>query len=205
MPFVVALPIILMELLNLDFLILEFFSNTIKNDFFDFLMPVLTYLGSGGALWIVMTVILLLFKSTRKIGFCMALSLILSLILCNLTLKPIVARPRPFDINKDAILIINKPTDFSFPSGHSSSSFAAASAFLMGNIVKNGNKKIIANKKYVVLIFIIAFLIAISRLYLYVHFPSDVLFGIILGIFCGYTASKIVDKIYNRKTKSEEN
>lgn len=204
MPFVVALPIFAMEFINLDYLILDFFSSTLKNDFFDFLMPIITHLGSGGILWIVLTIIMLLFKQTRKIGFCMALSLVFSLILCNLTIKPIVARQRPFEINKDAVLIIKKPTDFSFPSGHSSASFAAATAFLMGNIVKIGDKKHIANKKYVVIVFVIAFLIAISRLYLYVHFPSDVFFGIILGIICGYTASKIINKIYNKKTKSEE-
>lgn len=205
MPFVIALPFFTMGFMKIEFAILDFFNTYIKNDFLDILVPFITSLGNGGFIWIVITIILLVMKKTRKIGFYMALSLIFSLIVCNLTLKPIFARTRPFEINKDITLLIKKPTDFSFPSGHTASSFAAATAFLMGNIKKNGEKKYLANKKYVFLIFFVAIVIAISRLYLYVHFPSDVFIALVLGTFLGYLASKVCDKIYKIKINRKEN
>lgn len=131
----------------------------------------------------------------------MALSLILSFVVCNLTLKPVIARPRPFEIYKDMTLLIKAPTDFSFPSGHSASSFAAAFAFLMGNIKIKDDKKYLSNKKWVFALIFLATLIALSRLYLYVHFPSDVFVAILLGIAFGYISAKIVDFIYAKNRK----
>lgn len=112
----------------------------------------------------------------------MLLALLINFIICNLSLKPLVARIRPYEYVSDIKLLVNKLSDFSFPSGHSSSSFAAAFALCLNN------------KKWGKVCLIIAGLIAFSRLYLFVHFPSDVLAGIILGIFSGFMAYKILNK-----------
>jgi len=198
---ILIVPIVALNFLEFEYKILDFFKNYIKNDVLDIIVPFITSLGNGGFIWILLTVILLLIKKTRKTGFYMALSLILSFVVCNLTLKPIIARPRPFEIYKDMTLLIKAPTDFSFPSGHSASSFAAAFAFLMGNIKIKDDKKYLSNKKWVFALLFLATLIALSRLYLYVHFPSDVFVAILLGIAFGYISAKIVDFIYAKNRK----
>jgi undecaprenyl-diphosphatase len=98
-------------------------------------------------------------------------SLLLCFLLGNLLLKPLVGRIRPCDIHSSIPLLIARPTDYSFPSGHTMSSFAAA------NIIFH------ANVELGIAAYILALLIAFSRLYLYVHYPSDVLAGMILGLF----------------------
>lgn len=198
---ILLVPIAALNFLEFEYKILDFFKDYIKNDFLDVIVPFITSLGNGGFIWILLTVILLFIKKKRKTGLYMALSLILSLIVCNLTLKPLIARPRPFEIHKDMLLLIKAPTDFSFPSGHTSSSFAAAFAFLMGNIKTKDNKKYISNKKWVFALLILATLIALSRLYLYVHFPSDVFIAFLLGITFGYVSKKIIDFIYTKNRK----
>lgn len=198
---ILIVPIVALNFLEFEYKILDFFKNYIKNDVLDIIVPFITSLGNGGFIWILLTVILLLIKKTRKTGFYMALSLILSFVVCNLTLKPVIARPRPFEIYKDMPLLIKAPTDFSFPSGHSASSFAAAFAFLMGNIKIKDDKKYLSNKKWVFALIFLATLIALSRLYLYVHFPSDVFVAILLGIAFGYISAKIVDFIYAKNRK----
>ncbi len=142
----------------------------------------ITHLGDKGMLWILLGLCLCFFKKHRKAGLCMLFALLINFIICNITLKPLVARIRPYEYVSDIKLLVNKLSDFSFPSGHSSSSFAAALALWLNN------------KKWGRVSFIIAGLIAFSRLYLFVHFPSDVLAGIILGIFSGFVAYKILNK-----------
>ena len=103
----------------------------------------------------------------------MLFALFLSFIVVNLSLKPLVARVRPYEVNT-AIQILTAPfRDFSFPSGHSSFSFAGATAIFF------------YNKRLSIYAFILATAIAFSRLYLYVHYPSDVLAGILIGVLCG--------------------
>ena len=109
----------------------------------------------------------------------MAIALILDLILCNLVLKPLAARPRPCWIDEQVKLLVAAPKDYSFPPGHSAASFAAAvSIFVM-------------HKKEGAAALILACLIAFSRLYLFVHFPTDVLAGIAVGFICAFLAAKI--------------
>lgn len=155
--------------MNIDFLILDFIKDNFANPVFDFLMPKITVLGNGGLIWIIVTVVLLAIPKYRKGGMVLAIGLAAGLIIGNLTLKPLIARTRPFDLAEGIELLITAPTDFSFPSGHTLSSFIAA--FVLSMI----------DKRFGYVAIPLAILIAFSRLYLYVHFPSDVLGGIVLA------------------------
>lgn len=157
-------------MMNFDFLILDFIQQYIKNPFFDFLMPRITALGNGGLTWIVAAIVLLLIPKYRKGGMVLAIGLLSGLIIGNLTLKPLFARIRPFDLVEGIELLISAPTDFSFPSGHTLSSFIGATILTM------------VNKKFGYVAIPLAALIAFSRLYLYVHFPSDILGAIVLAL-----------------------
>ena len=156
--------------------------------FLDFLMPIITLFGDGGIFWIALAVILLLFKKTRKIGLTMGISLALGFIVGNLFLKNVVARIRPYDLNESFSLLIEKLHDFSFPSGHTLASFEASVSIFLHN------------KKFGIPAVILAVLIAFSRLYLYVHYPTDVLASIILGTGFAILSFFIVKKIYNKKS-----
>ena len=156
--------------------ILDFIQNTFSCAFMDVIMPAISFLGNAGWVWILAGVVMAVIPKTRKIGITVCIALLLSLIVCNLTLKPIVNRIRPYDIKEGIELLITKPHDASFPSGHSSASFAAAVAMVL------------YNKKIGIPAVVLASLIAFSRLYLYVHFPTDVLGGVILGSLCAVGA-----------------
>lgn len=146
----------------------------------DVFFGTVTHLGDGGILWILLTLLLLIFPRTRRCGAVMAVSLILNALVVNVVLKPLVERVRPYDVNPMVQLLIAKPWDYSFPSGHTASSFAAASALLFEK-----------NKawKWAMLL---AGILAYSRLYLYVHYPTDVLAGAVIGVAAGWAAAKIV-------------
>lgn len=156
--------------MNLEFLILNFIQENIKNPFFDFLMPKISALGNDGLIWIIATVILLAIPKYRRGGVALAVGLLASLVVGNILLKPLIARTRPFDLAEGVELLILAPKDFSFPSGHTMSSVVSASILAM------------INKKFGYYAIPLATLIAFSRLYLYVHFPTDVLGGIMLGL-----------------------
>lgn len=166
----------------MELAILDFIQSTFRCGFLDHLMPFITYLGDGGKIWIACTILLLLIPRTRKVGLTMALALVLDLVCCNLFLKPLVARTRPFDVNTAVQLLIERPSDYSFPSGHTASSFAAAAALYF------------SRKKLWIPAVILAGLIAFSRLYLYVHYPTDVLAGAVIGILMGWIASMLVHR-----------
>ena len=120
----------------------------------------------------------------------MAVALIADLIICNVIIKPIVARPRPYSINKTVQLLVTPLKDYSFPSGHTAASFASVSALYFA-----GKKKVAAGA------LILSIFIAFSRLYLYVHYPTDVLGGLIIGLLCGWIADVIIKKIAERIAK----
>ena len=167
---------------NLDFALLDLIQAYIACDFLDRAVPVITHLGDGGWIWIVTALVLLAFKKTRKYGVAMALALILDLLLCNLLLKPLIARPRPFAL-REVTLLIPTPGDHSFPSGHTAASFAAAGGLLF----MKARGKVPA--------LVLAALIGLSRLYLYVHYPTDVLGGVLLGLACGFVAVHLTKKL----------
>ena len=155
---------------SIDFAILDFIQNTIKCVFLDYLMTFFSSIGNAGIIWIITALIMMCFKKTRATGAMMACALLLGVLIGEVGIKNIVARERPFVVNTDIILNIAQPSGYSFPSGHTCSSFAAATTLFMNN------------KKIGIVAYIVASLIAFSRLYNYVHFPSDILCGMILGI-----------------------
>ncbi|WP_129599757.1 phosphatase PAP2 family protein [Anaerophilus nitritogenes] len=142
----------------------------IQNPIFDRIMPWITFLGDKGLVWMIFCISLLLSKKYRRVGFLAICALAISSILGEGIFKHLFRRPRPFLQVPDLQLLIPKPTSYSFPSGHTSSSFAVAGVLF--NKLKRFRKTII----------FIAFLIAFSRLYLFVHYPSDVLAGVLLGV-----------------------
>lgn len=155
-------------------------------------MKVITSLGDAGLIWILLALVLLLIPKTRKTGVVVALALILDLLLCNVLLKTLIARTRPYEIQTMVEILIRKPSDYSFPSGHTAASFAAASALFFA---KGRDKRLWAPA------LMLAVLIAFSRLYFYVHYPTDVLGGAAIGLLCGYLASKIAEITDGMKIK----
>ncbi len=146
-------------------------------------MVTITSLGNGGVVWIAIAVLLMINKKYRKIGFIVLGALTISAVLGEGIFKHLIQRIRPCADIPAINMLIAKPLSYSFPSGHSASSFAAAA--------------VLANyfKKYKFIFFGLAFLIAFSRLYLYVHYPTDVLAGIILGLICSKVSIYIFSKI----------
>lgn len=172
---------------HFDLPILDWIAANLWCPFLDAVMPVVTALGNGGIFWIVMAVVLMLIPRYRKAGFSMGAALLMGLILCNLILKPLVARIRPYDYQLEHFgvtiqLLIATPHDFSFPSGHTIASFEAATALLLHN------------RKLGIPAMVIAVLVAFSRLYLYVHYPTDVLASVILGVGLAFLGSWLVKK-----------
>ena len=171
-----------------DLPILEWIAENLQCGFLDFLMPIITVLGDAGIFWIAVSLVLLFLPKYRQIGLGMAVSLIMGLLLCNVIMKPLFARPRPYDyqlehFGKVIPLLVEAQHDFSFPSGHTIASFEAAAVLLIGN------------RKLGIPAMVLASLIAFSRLYLYVHYPTDVLASVVLGIGIAFTAAWLAKRI----------
>ena len=181
--------------ISFDLPILDWIQVNLQSDIMDTIMPIITLFGDGGIFWIACAVLLLFFPKTRKIGLGMGFALILGLLVCNVTLKPLVQRIRPYDLKAEMGITIQLLTermhDFSFPSGHTIASFEAATVLL-----KN-------SKKMGIPAMILAVLIAFSRLYLYVHYPTDVIFSVFAGILFAFIgdaiAAKVAPKLAPRK------
>lgn len=171
-----------------EFIILDAIQQYGRSEFLDYLMVGLTTLGDKGGIWIIMTCLLLIYPKTRKTGLVVAVSLIIEWLCCNVLLKPLVARIRPCDVNTAVQLLIAHPMDFSFPSGHTGSSFAAMSALFF------------CRKTYWRAACLLAVLIGFSRMYLYVHYPTDVAAGAVLGVLAGrYAYSAVAWVLAKRK------
>lgn len=178
---------------SFDLPILDWIQANLKCDILDTIMPIITLFGDGGIFWIACAVLLLIFPKTRKIGLGMGFALILGLIVCNITLKPLVGRIRPYEFQmkhfqKEILLLTKQLHDYSFPSGHTIASFEAATVLL-----KN-------SKKMGIPAMILAVLIAFSRLYLYVHYPTDVIFSIFAGILFAFIGDALAAKVAPKLT-----
>jgi len=170
--------------------ILHWIDGTFRNPVLDVVMPFISFLGDAGWCWILISLVCLAWKPSRKLGLTMAFALLLSLLVANVTLKPLVARIRPFDLDPAITLLIAPPTDYAFPSGHTQASFASAMAIFCNH------------KKAGTAALVIAFLMGLSRLYLNVHFLSDVLAGAIFGIILGFLAYLIVRNLEKKGRKA---
>lgn len=179
--------------------------NNIHTEILDKIMIGITYLGEKGIFWIALGLILICFRKTRKCGILMIISMAVGLIIGNGLLKNLVQRSRPCWLDDSIKLLIANPKDYSFPSGHTLASFEAAVTIFL------------CNKKWGIPALITATLIGISRLYLFVHFPTDVLGGAILGStiavlvhymynkFWGMKKKEDISKVENIKEKTEVN
>lgn len=165
-----------------DSSILLYIKNNMHGPIMDKVMVISTHLGDGGMIWLLIVALLMINKKYRKIGFMALAALVLSTILGEGILKHIVKRMRPSADISAVNLLIAKPLSYAFPSGHTASSFAVA-----GVLAKYF-------KEYALEFFTLASLIAFSRLYLYVHYPTDVLAGIVLGLIC----SGIIIYLFNK-------
>lgn len=176
--------------------ILDFIQQHFASEFMNPIMLFITRFGDAGIFWIAFNLVLLMIPKTRRVGAVMALALIFEALICNLAIKPFVARIRPFDLNTAAQLLLKAPTDFSFPSGHTGASFAVVGALLLGK-----------NKLWIPA-GILSVLIGFSRMYLYVHYPTDVLAGAVLGMITAWLAMLVVElaekKFQEKKQKKQE-
>ena len=161
---------------------------TIHNPVLDTIMCAITRLGDAGIIWILLCVVLLILPKTRKTGVILMAALLVDLVVCNGILKPLVHRIRPFDVKTGIELLVKRPTDYSFPSGHTAASFTSVMALYLAG-----------EKKIWIPALVLAVLIAFSRLYLYVHYPTDVLGGIAVGAAAGALGYWLVKKVEELK------
>ena len=190
---------------------------SIQNEIFDALIVGITTLGNGGVVFIALGLLLLFTKKYRKAGLAVIVALLVMLLCNDLFLKEFFARPRPFNLfetdhekyafwAKDYVYpeLISKPTSFSFPSGHTASAFAAAIALLWHN------------RKIGIPVTIFSALMGFSRIYVEVHYCTDVIAGVVSGIICALVAVLIVkylfpvvdkgfDKLYLKLKKNKSN
>lgn len=150
-------------------------------------MRLFSLLGDKGIFWIALTLLLLCFRRTRRVGAYCAVSMALTFLVVNCAVKPLVARVRPYDLFPQIQLLVNAEHDFSFPSGHSANSFAVAWILLR-----------MTKKRCGVPAVALAALIALSRLYVGVHYPSDVVAGIAIAILLAELTLRLLPKAERR-------
>lgn len=160
---------------RLDLLIIDFIGQ-ITNPVLDSIMPIISLTGNKGAIWIIISLMLLIPTKTRRVGIISLFALLIGYITGELIIKNIVCRVRPFELLDYLDTIIKPPMSYSFPSGHTASSFAAATSICM------------LGRKAGICAFIWAALIAFSRIYLSVHYLTDIVAGIILGLLAAFAA-----------------
>ena len=158
---------------QLDFSLLYSLRNAIQCPFLDFLMPKITMLGNGGCVWLAAACLLLLQPKHRRTGILLLVGLAAGVLIGNVVMKPLFARPRPCWIDTTVEMLVAVPRDFSFPSGHTLSSVIAATILSL------------AEPRFAIVAIPLAALIALSRLYLFVHFPTDILASVVIGIVVG--------------------
>jgi undecaprenyl-diphosphatase len=177
-------------MLELDGQILLFIQEHIRNSFCNPIFTGITHLGDAGIFWIILTVVLLCFKKTRKAGIYSACALVGSLVVNNLILKNLVNRTRPYEVVEGLRCIVGLATDASFPSGHTGASFASAVAMCRQ-----------LPRPWAIFFLILAACIAFSRLYVGIHYPTDVLGGLVTGVGIGVLVNIIGDRVTSAATE----
>lgn len=169
-------------LLEVDGGILLWLQNNLRQEWLDPVVKGFTHLGDSGLLWIALCLALLLFPQTRRAGAAVAVGLIMSLLCTNLVLKPLIQRTRPWLVVEGLTALVVEHDMNSFPSGHTSAALAAAMA-CWGTLQKRWARG---------LVLALAIMMGLSRLYVGVHYPSDVLAGALVGLFCGFVGCRIL-------------
>lgn len=157
----------------MDVTILNYVQDHFHNRFTDFLFALLSRIGNAGTIWFCFALFLGHERATRRYAFMLFFSIALAHLISQI-LKPIIGRQRPFVSCPGKVLLIHTPGGYSCPSGHSASSFAAATILCT------------ADKRLGIIALVLAFSIAFSRIFLFVHYPSDTLIGSILGVLCAF-------------------
>ena len=171
--------------MNLDWIILHGLRVLTTCPLLDFWMPRITALGNSGIVWVVAAIVLLCTKKYRRYGVMLLVGLAAALLLGNLALKNLFARPRPCWLDESVPLLIARPSDYSFPSGHTMTGAIGATILT------------VADRRFGWAAIPLAVLIAFSRIFLFVHYPTDVLAGILLGTLAAlltYFAAKAIQK-----------
>ncbi len=172
---------------QIDSSIIEWIRETLVADWLTPLMRAITFFGEYGIGWIAIALILLAFPKTRRAGVTMGIALLLGFLLGEVFLKNVIGRPRPFTLLQEIRLLIPAPSGFSCPSGHTTSSFAAATSIFL------------CHKKPGIAPLVMAALVAFSRLYFSVHYLTDVLFGTLLGIGCAWVAWRLAGLLWKKR------
>ena len=197
---------------------LLYIQEYIRSDFLNPIMKVLTHSGDKGILLIVLILALLIIPRTRAIGIMSTISIAIEALLNNVLLKNIIARTRPYDEIEGLVNLVGRQSDYSFPSGHTGAAFAVAGAMLvvalfgLPMIEKSGEvsrKDLSLSFKLIsVLLIMYATLLAFSRMYVGVHYPTDVLCGLLLGLGTSAMAYLIyqmaIKKIHDKKAIKKE-
>ncbi len=171
--------------MELELAILDWIQLHLRCGFLDWLMPFVSGLSNHGEVWIVFAALLLLIR--RAYGLSAAGALALDLIACNMILKPLIGRIRPFAFRPELPLLVSPPGDASFPSGHTAAAFAVVFA------LKTAGSSLWRPA------LVLAAVTAFSRLYLYVHWPTDVLGGILLGAAVGWAGAKLAGEFLEKR------
>lgn len=166
--------------------ILNWIQEHLRCEVLDWFMPAVSRLSDHGEIWILLAVILLLSRQKRA-GCSVGAALVMDLVACNMVLKPLIGRIRPCVVNAAVELLVNVPADASFPSGHTAASFAAVFALKY------------AGSPLWKMAAVLAGVIAFSRMYLYVHWPSDILGGILVGLAVGWAGAKVGERLCRKK------
>lgn len=176
----------------MDFAILYGIQNTLACPPLDALMVFVTACGDHGLIWIAVGIILLISRKTRRWGITLLVTLGITWLICEYGVKALAARPRPFMLDPGYALLIAPPSGFSFPSGHTLASFLAATVIAFSPVTRG----------WKVAAWVMAVLIAFSRLYLFVHFPTDVLAGAIIGVVAALIGVYVSNRIASSRNST---
>lgn len=177
---------------NIDAAILLFVQEYIRCPFLTAVFSFITMLGTAGLISIITCLLLMISKKTRKLGIICAIALALSFLVNNLIIKNLVARIRPYEVIEGLKLITHRASDYSFPSGHTANTCVVAVVIYM-----------LTPKKAGIPVLIFAGLMGLSRIYLGVHYPSDVVFGFLNGAVIGILTAVLGRKMIYNKNDSE--